>query len=136
MAVEGTQEGTMVAGDTRVGTTVVVGTPGGITMGPAITIIPVGTGDGDTGIILAAIGGDLGPMVTRGGPILIATHILTPITIPIATLTPITFPRRRPPKNLPCTVNRNRNNLTTGTTARIRRATIHTSRVVREVGHR
>jgi len=89
-------------------------------------IMVVGTADGGTGTIPEVIGGDLGSMLTRvgGGPILI------PIPTPLISL------RQRLPSSPPRIANRSNSNLTTGTTARTRRATIRTSKAVREAGPR
>jgi len=100
-------------------------------------IMAVGTAGGDTGTIPVVIGGDLDFILipVGGGPIHTPIHI--PTTIPIHHIpTPIMFLHRRSLSSLLHIANRSNNNLTTGTTARIRRATIPTSKVVREAGYR
>ena len=96
----------------------------------ARVIMAVGTAGGGTGTIPVVIGGALGSILTRvgGGPIRISIHIPMPI--------PLIYLHRRFPSSLPRIVSRSSSNLTTGTTARIPRATTHTSKVVRGAGCR
>ena len=99
-------------------------------------IMAVGTAGGDTGTIPVVIGGDLGFILipVGGGPMHTPIHIPT---IPIHHIpTLIMFLHRRSLSSLLRIANRSNNNLTTGTTARTRRATTHTSKVVREAGCR
>jgi hypothetical protein len=150
--VVGTRVGDTMAADTRVVDTMVVGTRvvgtmvgdtlvvDGIqvvtTTATARAIMAVGTADGGMATIPAAMGGDLGTIVTRVGrglfrisiPIPMAPTILTPIPIPIPNL------HRRSPSSLPRIANRSNRNPTTGITARTRKATTHTSKTVRAVG--
>ncbi len=149
MAMVGTQEDTMAVVGTQEDTMAVVGTQAVITPVPVRVIIPVGTAGGGIGIIPVVIGGALGTMLILVGGGLIRTPIHISITIlirmaihiPITILIPIPIPilmiclRRRPPKSPPHMAS-SRNNLTTGTTARIRRATIHMLKAVREAGDR
>lgn len=117
------------------------GTQGIITLVPVRGIIPVGMAGGGIDIIPAVIGGVLGTMLIRVGGGLIRMSIHIPITTPITILILIPIPipiiclRRRSPKSLPHIAS-NGNNLTTGTTARIRRDTTHMSKAVREAGYR
>ena len=110
------------------GTTAVAGIQGGITTITTVTvrgIIPVGTAGGVTVITPAGIGGALGATLTQVGGGLITI----PVPIPMACLR-----QRSLLTPLPTAIIGN--NLTTGTTAGIRRATIRMSRAVREAGHR
>ena len=140
MAVVGTQAGTMAMVDTRGDIMAMVGTEEVITTVTVRDIIPVGTVG--MGIILVVIGGALGAMLIQVGGGLIRMSIHIPITILILILipVPIFIPpmmclRRRSPQDFP-PIASSRNNLTTGTTARIRRVTIHMLKAVREAGHR
>jgi len=125
-----------VVGTMVVDTLVVDGIQVVTTTATARAIMAVGTADGGMATIPAAMGGDLGTIVTRVGrglfrisiPIPMAPPILTPIPIPIPNL------HRRSPSSLPRIANRSNRNPTTGITARARKATTHTSKTVRAVG--
>jgi len=117
------------------------GTQGIITLVPVRGIIPVGTAGGGIDIIPAVIGGVLGTMVIRVGGGLIRMSIHIPITTPITILIPIPILiiclcRRSPKSESLPHIASSGNNLTTGTTARIRRDTTHMSKAAREAGYR
>jgi len=131
MAMVGIQGDIMAGVGTTGDTTVVLGIQAVITTVTVRGIIPVGTAGGVMGIIPVDIGGALGAMLIQAGGGLIPPSIYIPIPI----LIPMMCLHRRVPKNLPYIAS-SRNSLSTGTTARIRRATIHMLRTVREAGHR
>ena len=136
---------TQAIADTQEDTLTVAGTQAVII--PVHGIIPVGTAGGGIGIIPTVIGGVLGTMLIPAGGGLIrspiptsittlirmAIHILITILIPIPI--PMIYHHRKPVQSLPHIAS-SRNNLTTGTPARTRRATIHMLRAVREAGNR